>query len=176
MKSDCLISLGFEWFLIFFMILFKNIFANDDYDIHVSTAESSGTDETKTFNSLETKSRNLISSSQGNYLHGRAIRTIGDSRIATKTKANQKKIFKELNLTEKWKKVDQHTAISRFIGNSKIQVELPENPYVPFLFFFFFWKDELFELKLIKQMCIPSKVELKALYCQDILEQEHEKM
>ena len=138
LKSDCLISLGFEWFLIFFVILFKNIFANDDYDIHVSTAESSGTDETKTFNSLETKSRNLISSSQGNYLHGRAIRTIGDSRIATKTKANQKKIFKELNLTEKWKKVDQHTAISRFIGNSKIQVELPENPYVPFLFFFFF--------------------------------------
>ena len=74
----------------FFMILFKNIFADDDYDIHVSTAESSGTDETKTFNSLETKSRNLISSSQGNYLHGRAIRTIDDSRIATKTKANQK--------------------------------------------------------------------------------------
>lgn len=95
----------------FFMILFKNIFADDDYDIHVSTAESSGTDETKTFNSLETKSRNLISSSQGNYLHGRAIRTIDDSRIAAKTKANQKKIFKELNLTEKWKKVDQHTAI-----------------------------------------------------------------
>ena len=128
----------------FFMILFKNTFAHDDYDIHVSTAGSSGTDETKTFNSLETKSRNLISWSQGNYLHSRAIRTIGDSRIATKSKANQKKIFNELNLKEKWKKVDQHTAISRFIGNSKIQVELPENPYFPFLLlFFFFWKDEL---------------------------------
>ena len=112
--------------------MFKNIFTYDDSDIHVSTSESSETDETKAFKSLQTKSRNLVSSSQGSYMYERTIRTRGDSRMEAKTKANQNKIFKELNLEEKWKKVDQHTAISRFTGNSKIQVELPENPYVSF--------------------------------------------
>ena len=73
------------------------------------------------------------------------IRTRGGSRAALAAKKANEEQTKELELEEKWKKVDNQPPIPHFTGISKINVDVPEDADVNF-FVDLFIAEELIDM------------------------------